>query len=89
MEIHWTWTTSCPSCVEREGGSLEKKVAEKIAEVLNRQMEHEHEDGKGEGGGEGKVQTPEDVAKMYQRLMAAVSGSEEKRQGRREGEGRE
>lgn len=70
-----------------EGGSLEKKVAEKIAEVLNRQMENEQDDGKGEGGEKGKVKTPEDVAKMYQRLMAAVSGNGDEAEKRKERKG--
>lgn len=60
-----------------QGGSLERKLAEKISQVLNREQQKQSSGDAGDAGeprDDAKKQTPEEVAKLYNRLMAAVTG---------------
>lgn len=61
-----------------EGGSLEKKIADKITQMLNKQQETEispADQGKnGDVRGKEKKQTPNDVADLYKKLLGAFNG---------------
>ncbi len=73
-----------------EGANLEKKLAEKISAVLSREMKQqrlEHPDiddrddtdddieEHSKDQGQGRVMTPEDIAKLYDRLMAGITAT--------------
>ncbi|CDR88787.1 uncharacterized protein SPSC_05619 [Sporisorium scitamineum] len=71
-----------------EGGSLEKKLADKISQVLNEQMQQQQhkassssqtggdddDDGSVQSKKQAKRQTRDDLAKLYQRLLSTVTG---------------
>ncbi|KAJ1017753.1 hypothetical protein NDA16_005072 [Ustilago loliicola] len=71
-----------------QGGSLESKLADKISKVLKGKMQQQHQASDAEQDGasveenkwrkekEAKGQTPDDVAKLYNKLMAGVTGKE-------------
>uniref|UniRef100_V5EE63 Protein OS-9 homolog n=1 Tax=Kalmanozyma brasiliensis (strain GHG001) TaxID=1365824 RepID=V5EE63_KALBG len=87
MEIHLDMDDFMSVLRGEDGGTLERKLAEKISDVLNKQMEQQYGSStNNDDDGKKKVQTPEDVAKLYQRLMSAVTGTdgeEAKKQGRK------
>ena len=86
-----------------EGGNLEKKLAEKISQVLNKQMQRDGSISSPKQKGEdsaytkeqSKDKTPDDVAKLYQRLMSAVAqgakkqGAEGAKLAAKQGQGRQ
>ncbi|KAJ9474916.1 Protein OS-9-like protein [Pseudozyma hubeiensis] len=70
-----------------QGGRLEQKLADKISEMFNKQLQKQtdgyatsarskEDDDNSEEGKErsGKMQTPDNMAKLYSKLMSAISG---------------
>lgn len=62
-----------------EGASLEKKLAEKISDLLSKEMQQQQQqrDSSPENAGAGKEQkpqTPDEMAKLYKRFMSAITG---------------
>ncbi|CCF48630.1 hypothetical protein NDA11_004561 [Ustilago hordei] len=72
-----------------EGASLESKLAEQISKVLSSKMLQQYGSSDAEDGeegkqkkekqkkGKGKGETPDELAKMYNKLMAGVNGAKE------------
>ncbi|GAC94883.1 misfolded glycoproteins degradation protein [Pseudozyma hubeiensis SY62] len=87
IEIHLDDEDLLSVIREDQGGRLEQKLADKISEMFNKQLQKQtdayptsarskEDDDKTVESKEksGKMQTPDDMAKLYSKLMSAITG---------------